>query len=84
MSPSERVYVLNIILACTHNVTGINIIDFHVFSSTSNPPHFSQLKNLKIVQIYHVVLSFVVTRKVIIKYYFVDTFKKIEIKAKSC
>ena len=43
------------------------------------PLTFSQLNSLKIGQISLVVLSFVVTGKVTINYYFVDTFKKIEV-----
>ena len=47
------------------------------------PLTFSQLNSLKIGQISLVVLSFVVTGKVTINYYFLDTFKKIEVNKKS-
>ena len=46
------------------------------------PLTFSQLNSLKIGQIHLVVLSFVVTGKVTINYYFLDTFKKIEVNKK--
>ena len=46
------------------------------------PLTFSQLNSLKIGQISLVVLSFVVTGKVTINYYLLDTFKKIEVNKK--
>ena len=56
--------------------------------SASNPPHFFPIRELKNrVNVSCSAFIFVVTRKVIINYYFLDTFKKIEVnkkKAKSC
>ena len=46
------------------------------------PLTFSQLNSLKIGQNSLVVLSFVVTGKDTINYYFLDTFKKIEVNKK--